>query len=568
MANDTSIHRTTTDTDISVPRKKPSSESIDVSKLSFFEELLSIGQFESSLPDATKLPVVQRNSSDIGSESKSSSTAPEDSAITEGEDSNEPNAAQSAYAAQVSAQQQLTPQPQVQTSVKDVSDRDGIAAKPTDKNEDLQRDDNSIAAKNSKGEESNTRREIVKTQAPDDTENSTQIASDSKAIRIEQQPKEIDGNPQSDASVDTVKSKPIKASADASDANADEKQSGQVNIELSLVDSDTRTKRSTDISETANQNSNDENIDVSPNQTRNKRAERLAKQSTESDPVSDERDTSSETIHAQAHADEAAKTETPSDQHSLSFASEQKSSSPITNILPVIAPSTAFNSSIPNTTTSHNARPNGEGISAIATSSLRGGIQTNTSNTSSTTFTGSASNPARAEQGRVEVARSNAGPHISAYQETKLVQRVLRGVEQLANGGGQVRLRLHPPELGSLQMSLRMEDGQVFAKLEVENSTARDALLNNIQTLRDRLTEQGMRVAAFEVEVSTDSAGLGTGGSNYQGDGGTQSQSSWNNATSRFAQQKENRLPSEPRPPERKPGAAWTRTSGSIDLTV
>ena len=565
MTNDTSIHRTTTDTDISVPRKKPSSESIDVSKLTFFEELLSIGQFESSLPDATELHVEQRNSSNIGSESKSSSTAPEDSAITEGEDSNEPNAAQSAYAAQVSAQQQLTPQPQEQTSVKEVRDRDGIAAKPTDKNEDLQRVDNSIAAKIAKDEESNTRREIAKTQAPDDTENSTQVASDSKAIRIEQQPKEIDGNSQSDGSIDTVKSKPIKTSANASDANTDEKQSGQVNIELSLVDSDSKTKRSTDISETANQNSNDENIDVSPKQTRNKRAERLAKQSTESDPVSDERDTSSETIHSLAHAGEAAKSETPSDQHSLSFASEQKSSSPITNISPLIAPSTAFNTSVPNMTTSHNARPNGEGISAVATSSLRGGIQTNTS---STTFTGSASNPARAEQGRVEVARSNAGPHISAYQETKLVQRVLRGVEQLANGGGQVRLRLHPPELGSLQMSLRMEAGQVFAKLEVENSSARDALLNNIQTLRDRLTEQGMRVAAFEVEVSTDSAGLGTGGSNYQGNGGTQSQPRWNNATSRFAQQNENRLPSEPRPAERKPGAAWTRTSGSIDLTV
>ncbi|HUP77312.1 MAG TPA: flagellar hook-length control protein FliK, partial [Pirellula sp.] len=312
-------------------------------------------------------------------------------------------------------------------------------------------------------------------------------------------------------------------------------------------------------------NSNEENVDVSPKQTRNKRAEHLAKKSTESEAVSDERDTSSETIHSPAHAGEAAKTETPSDQHSLSFASEQKSSSPITSISPVIAPSTAFNTSVQNTTTSHNARPNGEGISAIATSSLRGDIQTISS---STTFIGSSSNPPGAEQGRVEIARSNAGPHISAFQETKLVQRVLRGVEQLANGGGQVRLRLHPPELGSLQMSLRMEDGQVFAKLEVENSTARDALLNNIQTLRDRLAEQGMRVVTFKVEVSTDSAGLGTGGSNDQGDGGTQSQSRWNNATSRVAQQNENRLPSESKPPERKPGAAWTRTSGSIDLTV
>ena len=150
----------------------------------------------------------------------------------------------------------------------------------------------------------------------------------------------------------------------------------------------------------------------------------------------------------------------------------------------------------------------------------------------------------------------------------KLVQRVLRGVEQLANGGGQVRLRLHPPELGSLQMSLRIEAGQVFAKLEVENSTARDSLLNNIQTLRDRLAEQGMKVAAFEVEVSTDSSGSGTSGSNFQKDGGTESQSRWDHATSRFAQQNNNRISSESIQPERKSGAAWTRSNGSLDLTV
>ena len=568
MAIDTLINRISTDSNTSVPRKRPNSESIDVSKLSFFEELLSIGQFESSIPDATVLPIEQRSSPGIGSESKSSSAQIEDSAKTEAGGSRDPTAAQSAYAAQVSAQQQLTPQPQVQSPEKEVIDRNVDVAKSTDKNEDIHQVDNSVAAKISKDEDSNTQRGIAKTRAPDGAEKSLPAEGDSNVIRVEQQPEEDDGNSLTDGSIDTDKSKPkkaIKASANASDANADHNQSGQDNIELSHVRSDSKPKRSTDISEAANQNANDENIDVSPTQTRNKRSERLAKQATESGPVSNKRDTSSETKQPLAPSLEAAKTETPSDQHSLSFASEQNSSSPITSIPPVIAPSTAFNTSVPNTTTSQNSRPNSEGISAIATSSLRGGIQTNTS---TTTFAGSTSNPIRAEQGRAEAARSNAGPHISAYQETKLVQRVLRGVEQLANGGGQVRLRLHPPELGSLQMSLRMEDGQVFAKLEVENSTARDALLNNVQTLRDRLTEQGMRVAAFEVEVSTDSAGSGTGGSNFQGDGGTQSQSRWNNATSRFAQQNDNRLSSEPQPPERRPGTAWTRTNGSIDLTV
>ena len=149
-----------------------------------------------------------------------------------------------------------------------------------------------------------------------------------------------------------------------------------------------------------------------------------------------------------------------------------------------------------------------------------------------------------------------------------MVQRVLRGIEQLANGGGQVRLRLHPPELGALQMSLRMEAGQVFAKLEVENTTARDALLNNVQTLKDRMADQGMKVAAFEVEVSTDSAGSGLGSTSSQADGGSGNQSRWENASSRFAQQNSNRLPTEPTQSEHKPSVAWTRNNGSLDLTV
>ena len=171
-------------------------------------------------------------------------------------------------------------------------------------------------------------------------------------------------------------------------------------------------------------------------------------------------------------------------------------------------------------------------------------------------------------QSRSEVVRSNSGTQISAYQEGKLVQRVLRGIEQLANGGGQVRLRLHPPELGALQMSLRMEGGQVFAKLEVESTTARDALLNNVQTLKDRMSDQGMKVASFDVEVSTDSTGSGMGSSNSQADGGSGNQSRWENSSSRFAQQTSNRLPTDPSPSDRKPNAVWTRTNGSLDLTV
>ncbi len=90
---------------------------------------------------------------------------------------------------------------------------------------------------------------------------------------------------------------------------------------------------------------------------------------------------------------------------------------------------------------------------------------------------------------------------LSPQQEVRLVQRVLRGFEQLANGDGQVKLRLHPPQLGSLQMTLRVEGSQMSAKLEVENALARDALIDNLPQLRQKLSEQGVNIETFEVTI-------------------------------------------------------------------
>lgn len=147
-----------------------------------------------------------------------------------------------------------------------------------------------------------------------------------------------------------------------------------------------------------------------------------------------------------------------------------------------------------------------------------------------------------------------------------MVQRVLRGLEQLGDGGGQVRLRLHPPELGTLQLTLRMEGGQMQARMEVENSLAKDALLNNVQTLKDRLSEQGMQIESFEVSVGADSAN--SNGANADRQGGFSSDSRWNNAQSRFAQMNNNRLSSDDSRIEKSPQQQWTRNHGSLDLTV
>jgi flagellar hook-length control protein FliK len=156
---------------------------------------------------------------------------------------------------------------------------------------------------------------------------------------------------------------------------------------------------------------------------------------------------------------------------------------------------------------------------------------------------------------------------LTSYQESKLVQRVLRGFEQLRDGGGQVRLRLHPPELGTLQMTLRIESMQVSARLEVENTVARDALLQNAQTLKDQLAAQGFEVERFEVEIRSEVGGDSTGLEQRSDRRGEDAR--WQTLESRYAAMQSNRISDEegdtPLGPSRTP---WFRNGNNLDLTV
>ena len=156
--------------------------------------------------------------------------------------------------------------------------------------------------------------------------------------------------------------------------------------------------------------------------------------------------------------------------------------------------------------------------------------------------------------------------NLTPYQESKLVQRVLRGIEQLGNGGGQVRIRLHPPELGTLQMTLKFEATQVTAQFEVENRVARDALLGNSQVLKDRLKEQGLEVQKFEVEVRSDvNDSLNSSAGDRQGQ---RNSSSDRNFESRFAVSNNNRINPEARTEPSSTTMPWVRTKGSLDVSA
>ena len=570
MANDTSINRSSlSDSVVPIARKKQNS-GIDVSQQSFFEELLTLGQFTSSLPDVTALP--DKSAFDDGSfpgdvsgkvdnDSNEEPTQPDEAA-----DSSQ---VQAALAAQAIAPQiqQATPKIDSESTNADKSDKLETNALRK-KNGDGQVDPRESATGSGNGDAvaKVTDKDLA---APVDATNSALTTADSATSESVSQLNEGDAKGLEDKKNPTQSVQKGRATADSSDGKGDQAKSESDGLQEASKQTDSKSKRGVSLKEfdSVGQSVHEQSkLDITEgiaDQPRNKRAERLAERASDGGTGTDEHETAVDpTLDLQPAIAQAPIDSEFSTSASIE-SSLQTSTTALTATTPVIAQPITINS--PGASSVSNAKSSVESIVGVNASGTASGSQTGLSNT---TVSGSATNPGRADQGRSEVARSNSGTQISAYQEGKLVQRVLRGIEQLANGGGQVRLRLHPPELGSLQMSLRMEGGQVFAKLEVENTTARDALLNNVQTLRDRMADQGMKVAAFEVEVSTDSAGSGMGSSSSQADGGSGNQSRWENSSSRFVQQNSNRLPTEPAQAERKPNAGWTRNNGSLDLTV
>ena len=99
------------------------------------------------------------------------------------------------------------------------------------------------------------------------------------------------------------------------------------------------------------------------------------------------------------------------------------------------------------------------------------------------------------------------GTDVGEAQRMRLVQRVSRAFQAMGNESGTVRLRLSPPELGSLRLEISVRQGVMHARMEVETQAARHALLDNLPALRERLAQQDIRVEQFDIDLSKDSTG-------------------------------------------------------------
>ena len=71
------------------------------------------------------------------------------------------------------------------------------------------------------------------------------------------------------------------------------------------------------------------------------------------------------------------------------------------------------------------------------------------------------------------------------------------------NGLQKAELRLHPEELGSLHIRMKIEDGQAQLHLASQNGQVRTVLENSLHHLRQALSENGIQLT--QSQVSSDS---------------------------------------------------------------
>jgi flagellar hook-length control protein FliK len=106
--------------------------------------------------------------------------------------------------------------------------------------------------------------------------------------------------------------------------------------------------------------------------------------------------------------------------------------------------------------------------------------------------------PGTSNNGAAQVER----PQLTETDQVRFIERVARAFRVTEGREGLVRLRLNPPELGSLKVEIRLQSGALTAHLEAETPQARSLLVDNLSMLRERLAEHGVRIEQFDVDLA------------------------------------------------------------------
>lgn len=102
-------------------------------------------------------------------------------------------------------------------------------------------------------------------------------------------------------------------------------------------------------------------------------------------------------------------------------------------------------------------------------------------------------------------AAAPMGPVVDTKQVDQLVDRIAGAVRQSQSTGQQLKIRLSPPELGTLQIEVSLKNGEFTAKLEVQNRHAQKVINDSIAQLKDAISKTGVSLDRIDVQINTHS---------------------------------------------------------------
>jgi hypothetical protein len=115
---------------------------------------------------------------------------------------------------------------------------------------------------------------------------------------------------------------------------------------------------------------------------------------------------------------------------------------------------------------------------------------------------GSSSGPGvTSASGRTEGTGRPALPSALAVHAADFADRLARTLLDTHQAGRPLSVRLHPPELGLLQIELSSREGVFTARMDVETPAARQTILDQLPQLREALAQTGHTIERIDVQV-------------------------------------------------------------------
>jgi hypothetical protein len=121
-------------------------------------------------------------------------------------------------------------------------------------------------------------------------------------------------------------------------------------------------------------------------------------------------------------------------------------------------------------------------------------------------------------RGTDAITAHDAEPRVDPQQ---LIDRVAGAIRRAQGGAGQLRVRLHPPELGVLQIEVSARNGLLAARLEVHSATAHQVLTEHLGQLREALAQNVGGIDRIEVHLAENEHEEGRSELNYDQQSGS-----------------------------------------------